>query len=133
MSGAPERNEFSVVASESGPVPPDGSQPDRNTFGFDDSISSRLSFLSEVVRLLPAGVTVQDEQGNFILVNAAAAAQFNMPARDIVGTASSAAFRSRELNDRRNLACGVLQSGRTRVSEELIWTDHADKGLSHHA
>ena len=102
MSGAPERNEFSVVASESGPVPPDGSQPDRNTFGFDDSISSRLSFLSEVVRLLPAGVTVQDEQGNFILVNAAAATQFNMPACDIVGTASSAAFRSRELNDRRN-------------------------------
>jgi diguanylate cyclase (GGDEF)-like protein/PAS domain S-box-containing protein len=127
MSGAPERNEFSVVASERKEVPPEGSQTDRNHIGFDDSDLSRLSFLSEVVRLLPAGMTIQDEQGNFILANAAAEAQFNVPARDIVGTASSAAFRSRELNDRRNLASGVLQSGRTRVFEELVRTDHAEK------
>ena len=62
MSGAPERNEFSVVASERKEVQPDGSQTDRNNLGFDDSDLSRLSFLSEVVRLLPAGMTVQDEQ-----------------------------------------------------------------------
>ena len=74
MSGAPERNKFSVVASERKEVPPDGSQTDRNNFDFDDSDLSRLNFLSEVVRLLPASVTVQDEQGNFIPVNAAVAA-----------------------------------------------------------
>jgi PAS domain-containing protein len=117
MSGAPERSEISVVASEGGPVMPDGSQTDRKGVRFDDSVSSRLNFLSEVVRSLPAGVTVQDEQGNFVLVNAAAAAQFNVPARDIVGTASGAPFRSRALNDRRHLARGVLQSGKTRKSK----------------
>ncbi|WP_439922974.1 putative bifunctional diguanylate cyclase/phosphodiesterase [Nitrobacter sp. JJSN] len=90
-------------------------------------MSSRLNFLNEVVRSLPAGVTVQDEQGNFVLVNAAAAAQFNVPARDIVEAPSSAPFQSRELNDRRHLARRVLQSGGTRISEELIRTDHATK------
>ncbi|ABE64010.1 diguanylate cyclase/phosphodiesterase [Nitrobacter hamburgensis X14] len=124
MSGVLERSEISVVASEGRPVTPDGSQTDRKGARFDDSVSSRLNFLSEVVRSLPAGVTVQDEQGNFVLVNAAAAAQFNVPARDMVGT-SGAPFRSRELNDRRHLARGVLQSGGTRISEELIRTDHA--------
>jgi diguanylate cyclase (GGDEF)-like protein/PAS domain S-box-containing protein len=127
MSDAPERSETSVVASEGGSVTQDGSHTDGKGVRFDDCVSSRLNFLSEIVRSLPAGVTVQDEQGNFVLVNAAAAAQFNVPARDIVGTTSGAPFRSRELNDRRILARGVLQSGGTRISEEYIRTDHATK------
>lgn len=127
MSGAPERSEISVVASEGKAAAPDDLQIDRKDFRFDDSTSSRLIFLSEVVGSLPAGVTVQDEQGNFVLVNAAAAAQFNIPACDIVEAASGVPFRSRELNDRRYLARRVLQSGKTRISEELIRTDHATK------
>jgi diguanylate cyclase (GGDEF)-like protein len=127
MSGAPERSEISVVASEGKAAAPDDLQIDRKDFRFDDSTSSRLIFLSEVVGSLPAGVTVQDEQGNFVLVNAAAAAQFNVPACDIVEAASGVPFRSRELNDRRYLARRVLQSGKTRISEELIRTDHATK------
>ena len=115
MSGAPERNEFSVVAGES--VPAEAG----------DNIHSRPNFLSEIVRSLPASVTVQDEQGNFLLVNDAAAAQFNTRAHDIVGTRSGTAFRSAELNDRRELAAGVLQSDRIRVSEERVTTDHAAK------
>jgi PAS domain-containing protein len=129
MSGAPERNEFSVVASERKEVPPDGSQTDRNNLGFDDSDLSRLSFLSEVVRLLPAGMTVQDEQGNFILANAAAAAQFNMPVRDIVGTASGAAFRSRELNDRIGGSAIRSDQGFRRTRSD----GSRGKDLSHHA
>lgn len=125
MSGSPERNEISVVAREGDQK--DGLQSDRKDFRFDDNISSRLNFLSEVVRLLPTGVTVQDEQGNFVLVNAAAAAQFDMPADDIVETASSAPFPSRELNDRRHIARRALQSAKTRVSEELVRTDHGTK------
>ncbi len=117
MSGAPERSEFSVVASESGAVP----AADRN------DVHSQLNFLNEVVRSLPASVTVQDERGNFVFVNDAAAAQFNTLVRDIVGTAPGAAFHSKELNDRRDLAAGVLQSGRSRTSEEFVRTDLAAK------
>lgn len=117
MSGAPERSEFSVVASESGAVP----AADRN------DVHSQLNFLNEVVRSLPASVTVQDERGNFVFVNDAAAAQFNTLVRDIVGTVPGAAFHSKELNDRRDLAAGVLQSGRSRTSEEFVRTDLAAK------
>ena len=125
MSGAPERNEFSVVASE--PRPPEGPEASRNDFPLEIRDSSRLNFLNEVVRSLPTAVTVQDEQGNFVFVNAAAVAQFNVPARDIVGTVSGAPLPSKELNDRINLARGVLQSGGSRISEEYIRTDHATK------
>lgn len=127
MSGTPERNEFSVVASESGPRPPDGLEASRNDLPLEIRDSSRLNFLIEVVRSLPTAVTVQDEQGNFVFVNAAAVAQFNVSARDIVGTVSGAPLPSKELNDRINLARGVLQSGGSRISEEYIRTDHATK------
>lgn len=76
---------------------------------------------------LPASVTVQDERGNFVFVNDAAAAQFNMSAHDIVGAVPGAAFRCKELNDRRDIVAGVLQSGRVRTSEERIRTDLASK------
>ena len=120
MSGAPERNEWPVAGA-------DGvAQPGGVAAGHDD-IQTRLDLLSEVVRSLPASVTVQDEHGNFILVNDAAAAQFTLPAHDILGTAPGAAFSRKELNDRRDLAAGVLQSGRVRTSEEMIRTDLASK------
>jgi len=127
MSGAPERNEFSVVASDSGAMQADAVQADRNDLHFGDGVHSQLNFLKEVVRSLPASVTVQDEQGNFVFVNDAAAVQFNALAGNIVGTASGAAFHSKELNDRKHLATGVLQSGRSRTSEEFVRTDFAAK------
>jgi diguanylate cyclase (GGDEF)-like protein/PAS domain S-box-containing protein len=119
MSGAPERNEWSVAGGGQGPS--DGVSTGR------EDVHARLDFLNEIVRSLPAGVTVQDERGNFIFVNDAAAAQFNMPVHDIVGAAPGAVFRCTELNDRRDLAAGVLQSGRVRTSEEMIRTDLASK------
>lgn len=117
MSGAPERNEWSVAG---------GNGAEQQPANRDD-VHARLDFLSEIVRSLPASVTVQDEQGNFILVNDAAAMQFNRPAHDIVGTGSGAPFRCKELNDRRDLAAGVLQSGRIRITEEVIRTELASK------
>ncbi len=127
MSGTSARNEFSVVASESGPRPPDGPETGRNDLPLEIRDSSRLNFLNKVVGSLPTAVTVQDEQGNFVFVNAAAVAQFNVPARDIVGTVSGTPLPSKELNDRINLARGVLQSGGIRISEEYIRTDQATK------
>ncbi|MCB1393152.1 MULTISPECIES: EAL domain-containing protein [unclassified Nitrobacter] len=127
MSGVPERNEFSVVASDSGLRLPGRSETELNDLCFEAGDSSRLNFLNEVVGLLPTSVTVQDEQGNFVFVNAAAAAQFNVPAHDIVEASPGAPLPSKELNDRINLARGVLQSGVRRTFEELIRTDYATK------
>ena len=41
---------------------------------------AELGILRDVFRMLPAGVTVQDEHGRFLLVNDAAAAQLGMAA-----------------------------------------------------
>ena len=41
--------------------------------GNEDALNTELSILRDVLRLLPTGVTVQDEHGNFLLVNDAAA------------------------------------------------------------
>ncbi|MFN5720093.1 MAG: hypothetical protein ACK463_37145, partial [Bradyrhizobium sp.] len=41
--------------------------------GQDDISGNELRILRDLLQLLPAGVTVQDEQGQFILVNEAAA------------------------------------------------------------
>ncbi|MCJ9729666.1 diguanylate cyclase, partial [Bradyrhizobium sp. PRIMUS42] len=39
---------------------------------------AELGFLKEIVRMLPAGLTVQDAHGELLLVNDAAAAQLGM-------------------------------------------------------
>ena len=48
----------------------------------DLAVDTELSILRDVFRMLPTGVTVQDEQGDFLLVNDAAAAQFGMAKRE---------------------------------------------------
>jgi diguanylate cyclase (GGDEF)-like protein len=63
---------------------------------------TELSILREVFRMLPSGVTVQDEQGNFLLVNDAATAL------------------SKELLFRRENCLELLRAGRAVVAEECI-------------
>jgi diguanylate cyclase (GGDEF)-like protein len=70
------------------------------------SAESELSLLKEVLRLLPAGVTVQDEQGRFILMNDAAAAQLRLK-----DTASA-------LDGRREAGLALLRDERALVAEE---------------
>src|ERR1700756_1061822 len=73
---------------------------------FPRAAESELSLLKDVLRLLPAGVTVQDEQGRFILMNDAAAAQLR-PA----DAASS-------LDRRRQAGLALLRDERVLVIEE---------------
>ena len=81
----------------------------------DESIfESELSILRDVFRLLPAGVTVQDEHGEFVLMNDAATA--------LLG-ATTAAPSASQLNDRRETCRELLRAGRPTVAEE------ADAGL----
>jgi cyclic di-GMP phosphodiesterase Gmr len=75
---------------------------------------SELSILRDVFRLLPTGVTVQDEHGHFLLVNDAAALQLGIAAGE------PAAPLSKELSQRRETGLELLRSGRAAVAEECV-------------
>ena len=75
---------------------------------------AELSLLRDVVRLLPSGVTVQDEQGNFLLINDAAATQFGL----CIGGPD--ALQSPQLNQRSETGLELLRSGRPAVVEESV-------------
>lgn len=73
---------------------------------------AELSLLRDVIRMLPAGVTVQDEDGRFLLVNDTAAAQ--------LGFADDAAGASSHLDRRWETGCAALRGERTVITEEAI-------------
>jgi len=75
---------------------------------------TELNILRDIFRMLPNGVTVQDEQGRFLLVNDAAAAQLR------IGAAEPAAAFSKELNHRRETGLELLRAGRPVIAEECI-------------
>jgi cyclic di-GMP phosphodiesterase Gmr len=79
---------------------------------------SELSILRDVLRMLPAGVTLQDEQGRFLLVNDAAAAQLGI-------AAEPAAPASKELDQRRETGIELLRAGRALVTEECLTSGHS--------
>jgi len=68
--------------------------------------------------MLPAGVTVQDEQGRVLMVNDAAAAQLGMTAGEPRVPAP------KQSSDRRELALELLRTGRAVVAEESVATHH---------
>jgi cyclic di-GMP phosphodiesterase Gmr len=75
--------------------------------GDDGESASELSILRDVLRMLPNGVTVQDEHGRVLLANDAAAAQLPIGADGLV-----------EHEHRRKTAREALRSGETMVVEE---------------
>ena len=75
---------------------------------------AELRILRDVFRMLPAGVTVQDDHGNFLLVNDAAAVQLRM------ATAEQAGLPSKELDHRRETGLELLRAGRSAVTEESV-------------
>jgi c-di-GMP phosphodiesterase Gmr len=75
--------------------------------GDDGESASELSILRDVFRMLPNGVTVQDEHGRVLLANDAAAAQLPIGADGVV-----------EHEYRRETAREALRNGETMVVEE---------------
>ncbi|MCK1409026.1 EAL domain-containing protein [Bradyrhizobium sp. 76] len=71
---------------------------------------AELGFLKEIVRMLPAGLTVQDAQGELLLVNDVAAAQLGM----------DGSRPSRDLAPRQEACRQALSSGRAVVAEEAL-------------
>jgi c-di-GMP phosphodiesterase Gmr len=80
----------------------------------ESAVDSELSILRDVFRMLPTGVTVQDEHGRFLLVNDAAAAQLGM------ADGQPSALPSKPLNDRREVGLELLRAGRAAVAEECV-------------
>ena len=89
---SPNKHDFQAAATQAGD---------------ESALDSELSILRDVFRLLPAGVTVQDEHGEFLLVNDAAAALLQMAA---------AAPSASQLSDRRETCLELLRTGRPAVA-----------------
>jgi diguanylate cyclase (GGDEF)-like protein len=70
-----------------------------------------LGLLRDILRLLPAGVTVQDEDGRFLLINDAAASQLGLAA----GQGEDLA--AKHLNERRARGLELLRAGRAATVE----------------
>ncbi len=84
------------------------------TDGDEDALRAELRFLKDVLRMLPAGVTVQDEHGGFALMNDAAAAQFG------IADAAPSLAPPEELDSRREIGVELLRTGRALVTEEAV-------------
>jgi cyclic di-GMP phosphodiesterase Gmr len=84
------------------------------TQGSEFAVENELSILRDVFRMLPTGVTVQDEQGRFLLVNDAAAAQLG------IAEGQPPALSSKPLNERRETGIELLRAGRAAVAEECV-------------
>jgi diguanylate cyclase (GGDEF)-like protein len=91
--------------------------------GDGSAVATELSVLRDVFRLLPGGVTVQDEQGRFLLVNDAAAAQLGIAA------GGQAAPDSQELAYRRETGLELLRAGRAAVIEESVTGSESKRTL----
>jgi len=72
--------------------------------------------LEQIVRALPAAVTVQDDQGEFLIVNDAAAARFNIPATGIAATAAPSFNPA--IEHCRSVGMALLATGRESICEE---------------
>ncbi|MDB5654574.1 MAG: diguanylate cyclase/phosphodiesterase [Tardiphaga sp.] len=96
--------------------------------GFADlDTGAELAVLREIVRLLPAAVTVQNQNGDFLLVNDAAASQFNAPAEDFGTTPPPSAFLAQALSHRRDTALDLMHSGRSATFEERVSDGHTKR------
>ncbi|WP_164940270.1 putative bifunctional diguanylate cyclase/phosphodiesterase [Bradyrhizobium zhanjiangense] len=80
---------------------------DNEYFGASEA---ELGFLKEIVRMLPAGLTVQDAHGELLLVNDAAASQLGM----------DGSRPSPDLAPRREACRQALSAGQAVVTEEAL-------------
>jgi diguanylate cyclase (GGDEF)-like protein len=81
-----------------------------NNGNHQGAAEAELGFLKEIVRMLPTGVTVLDEAGDFLLVNDAAAAQLGGEDRE----------QALALSRRRETCLRALREGRPLVTEECF-------------
>ena len=83
---------------------------------------AELALLRDVLRMLPAGVTVQDEYGRLVLLNDAAVAQ-----REI--SENPAVPASQQQSERREATLELLRAGEIAVTEETVGAGPAKRVL----
>ena len=76
--------------------------------------------LQELVDHLPIGVTVQDTNGRFVLVNATAAANLATPADVLTGASPGDFLTEEEAAQRRQWEIGLVESGKSISTEENV-------------
>ncbi|WP_082905764.1 putative bifunctional diguanylate cyclase/phosphodiesterase [Bradyrhizobium centrolobii] len=81
-----------------------------NDSKYSGATEAELGFLKEIIRMLPAGLTVQDERGDLLLVNDAAAAQLGM----------DGSRPTHDLAQRRDACQQALRAGQAIVTEETL-------------
>src|SRR5215470_15314913 len=86
------------------------------------SVEAELNLLKDVLKLLPAGVTVQDEDGRFLLVNDDAVAQLGIGGDHPASPAP-------QLDQRRQSSAELLRAGRAVVTEEAVGDGPAKRVL----
>jgi diguanylate cyclase (GGDEF)-like protein len=88
-----------------------------------------LQLLREILRTLPSAVTVQDERGEFLVVNDAAAAQYDTRPADLLTGCPASAPSSATLERRRDDGAALLSAGLAVVCEERIGEGAAERIL----
>src|SRR5262249_1414369 len=76
--------------------------------------------LKDVVDALPVGVTVQDDSGRFVLVNAVAAANLQTPATALIGASPADFLPAQEAAERRQWEAALIRSGQPASAEETV-------------
>jgi cyclic di-GMP phosphodiesterase Gmr len=74
--------------------------------------------LREIIDLLPVSLTVQDEDGRFILVNAVAAANLATPVQALLGSSPADFLPPEEAAQRRDWELDLMRSGAAVATEE---------------
>lgn len=92
-----------------------------------DDDEAGLAILTDIVAALPAAITVLDGNGRFVLVNDAAALQFQIPAAELKAFAADAPLPTQALTQRRAIGLELLSEGRGAVYDETIAGPHADR------
>jgi len=78
------------------------------------------NLLKKIVNHLPIGLTVQDESGRFILVNAVAAANLTTPIDSLIGASPADFLSPEDAAVRREWELGVIRSGELKTVEENV-------------
>jgi diguanylate cyclase (GGDEF)-like protein/PAS domain S-box-containing protein len=88
----------------------------------EQQASLQRDLLKEIVEQLPIGLTIQDQDGRFIVANSVAAANLAIPSQTLIGSSPDDFLPAEEARQRRQWELDLLQSGRDFTTEE----HHAD-------
>ena len=86
----------------------------------EQSAQKDSALLRQIIDELPISLTVQGDDGRFILVNAIAAANLATPADVLIGASPGDFLPEEDAVSRREWEKGLLQSGETHTAEEDV-------------